>query len=218
LVAILFGSSLGFLNGLMVSKGKMPPFIATLGMMGIARSLARLFNNGSPIWAIPQPFLKFWEEKVVSIPILIIIYIIIFLLTFIIIGRTYYGRCIYAVGANEKASLLSGINSDKIKLLVYTVSGFFCSIGALMFIGRSKFASPDSGILYHLDAITAVVIGGTSFSGGKGTAIGTFIGVLIVGILTNLMNILNINAFWQQTIKGIVLLSAIYLNEYYKNR
>jgi len=212
LACLALGSSLGFVNGIMISKGKIPPFIATLGMMGIARSLARQINHGSPIWAIPENFLIFGREYVGPIPVPVLIWGIVFFFTLFLVTRSHYGRYIYAVGANENATRLAGIKVDGVKLLVYTLGGMFCAIGALIFIGRTNYAPPDAGMWYNLDSIAAVVIGGTSLFGGVGTATGTLLGVIIVGILTNLMNILNVNLFWQQTVKGIVLIAAVYAN------
>jgi len=196
----------------MVSKGKIPPFIVTLGMLGIARSLARQINHGSPIWAIPENFLIFGREYVGPVPVPVLMWGIVFFFVLFLVSRSHYGRYIYAVGANENAARLSGIRVDRIRLLVYTLTGMFCGIGAMIFIGRTKYSPPDAGMWYNLDSIAAVVIGGTSLFGGVGTAAGTFLGVIIVGILTNLMNILNVNLFWQYTVKGIVLVAAVYAN------
>lgn len=210
--SLALGSSLGFVNGILVSKGKIPPFIVTLGMLGIARSLARQINHGSPIWAIPENFLIFGREYVGPIPVPVLMWGIVFFFVLFLVSRSHYGRYIYAVGANENAARLSGIKVDRIKLLVYTLTGMFCGVGAMIFIGRTNYCPPDAGMWYNLDSIAAVVIGGTSLFGGVGTATGTFLGVIIVGILTNLMNILNVNLFWQYTVKGIVLIAAVYAN------
>jgi len=212
LASLALGSGLGFVDGIMVSKGKIPPFIATLGMMGIARSLARQINQNSPIYAIPENFLIFGRESVGPIPVPGLIWGIVFFFTLFLVSRSYYGRYIYAVGANENATRLSGIKADRSKLLVYTLTGLFCGIGAIIYVARTKYCTPDAGAWYNLDSIAAVVIGGTSLYGGEGTATSTFLGVLIVGILTNLMNIINVNLFWQQVVKGIVLLAAVYAN------
>ena len=212
LVSVALGSILGFANGIMVGKAKIPPFIATLGMLGIARSIAREINHGSPIWAIPENFLIFGRGYVGSIPVPVLIWGSVFFFTLFLVNRSRYGRYIYAVGANENAARLSGIKVDIIKLLVYTLAGMFCGIGAIIFVGRTQFANPATGMWYNLDSIGAVIIGGTSLFGGVGTVTGVFLGVLFVGILTNLMNILNINLFWQYIVKGIVLLAAVYIN------
>jgi ribose/xylose/arabinose/galactoside ABC-type transport system permease subunit len=212
LAAMALGSSLGFANGIMVSKGKIPPFIATLGMMGIARSLARQINHNSPIWAIPESFLIFGREHVGPIPVPGLLWGIVFFFTVFLVGRTHLGRYIYAVGTNESAARLSGIKVERSRLLVYTLTGLFCGIGAIIYIGRTRYAPPEAGMWYNLDSIAAVVIGGTSLFGGVGTATATFLGVVIVGVLTNLMNIINVNLFWQQVVKGVVLIAAVYAN------
>ena len=212
LLSIALGFGLGFLNGIFISKGKIPPFIATLGMMGIARSLARQINYNCPIWAIPEEFLLFGKGYLGPIPIPLLIWLNIFFLIFLLVNRTHYGRYIYAVGTNENAARLSGVNVDKIKLLVYILAGMICGIGAIVSIGRVGYAFPDAGMSYNLDSITGVVIGGTSLSGGKGTATGVLVGVIIVGIISNFMNIIGINLFLQQILKGVILLTAVYIN------
>ncbi len=212
LAALAVGSALGFANGIMVSKGKIPPFIATLGMMGIARSLAREVNNNSPIWAIPDNFLLFGREYVGPVPVAGILWFIVFFFTLFLVGRTQFGRYLYAVGSNENATRLSGIKIDRAKLLAYTLTGLFCGIAVLVYIGRTKYSPPEAGVWYNLDSIAAVAIGGASLAGGVGTVGGTLLGVVIVGVLTNMLNILNVHVFWQQVVKGIVLLSAVYVN------
>lgn len=212
LLSIALGSGLGFLNGIFVSKGKIPPFIATLGMMGIARSIARQINYNCPIWAIPEDFLLFGKGYLGPIPIPLLIWLNIFFLILLLVNRTHYGRYIYAVGTNENAARLSGVNVDKIKLLVYTLAGMMCGIGAIVSIGRIGYAFPDVGMLYNLDSIAGVVIGGTSLFGGMGTATGVLVGVIIVGIISNFMNIVGINLFLQQILKGMILLTAVYIN------
>ncbi|RLE13290.1 ribose ABC transporter permease [Candidatus Aerophobetes bacterium] len=212
LVCFGLGASLGLMNGLMISKGKIPPFIATLGMMGIARSLARQINHGSPIWAIPENFLIFGRESVGPVPVAVILWGIVFFFTLFLVERTRYGRYIYAVGANENAARISGVKIDRTKLLVYSLAGLFCAIGAMIFIARTKYAPPTAGMWYNLDSIAAVVIGGTSLFGGIGSTTNTFLGVIVVGILTNLMNILNVHIFVQKAIIGLVLIVAVYSN------
>ncbi len=213
LISIIFATSLGFANGLIITKGKIPPFIATLGMMEIARSLARLINYGSPIWEIPEYFNLFWKP-LGPIPILLIIWGIVFFSILILVNRTYYGRYIYAIGMNKDASRLSGVRVERIKLLVYTIMGTICGIASIMFIGRLQYASPDSGRMYNLDSIAAVLIGGTSLSGGKGAASGVLLGMIVIGVITNLMNIMNINLFWQNGIKGMIILAIIAYKNY----
>jgi ribose transport system permease protein len=205
----------GLFNGVLVSKGKIPAFIVTLATLGIARSFARQITHSASIWDIPAAFNIFGQGYIGPIPIPVLMWGVIFFFVIFLMGRSPSGRFIYAVGANESAARLSGVKIDNIKLLVYTLSGLFCAVGAIIFIGRTEHASPDIGIWYNLDSITPVLIGGVSLSGGIGTLPNVFLGVLIMGILTNLMNIININLYWQQVVKGIVLIAAIYFSTKY---
>jgi ribose transport system permease protein len=207
----------GFLNGILVSKGKIPAFIVTLAMMGIARSFARQITHSSSIWEIPEAFYIFGQGYIGPIPIPVILWGIIFFFTLFLVTRNKSGRYIYAIGANESAARLSGVSINRIITLVYTLSGLFCAFGAIIFIGRTQHASPDIGIWYNLDSITPVLIGGVSLSGGVGTLPNVFLGVLIMGILTNLMNIINVNLYWQQIVKGIVLIVAVFLSSNYSS-
>jgi ribose transport system permease protein len=205
----------GFLNGVLVSKGKIPAFIVTLAMMGIARSFARQITHSSSIWDIPAAFYIFGQGYIGPIPIPLLLWGVIFFFTLFLVARNKSGRYVYAIGANESAARLSGVRIDNIKILVYTLCGLFCAFGAIIFIGRTEHASPEIGIWYNLDSITPVLIGGVSLSGGVGTLPNVFLGVLIMGILTNLMNIINVNLFWQQIVKGIVLVAAVYFSSKY---
>jgi len=213
IISLATGAGCGFINGILVAKVKIPPFITTLGMMGIAYSLARQLSGGSPIYGIPENFFIFGgNEYLGPIHIGVAICFSVFLFVVMFSEYFYYGRYIYAVGGNERASWLTGLNIDKVKLTVYMLSGIFCGIAAIIYIGRTEFASPDFGANYNLESIAAVVIGGGSLFGGEGRAIGVVIGALTLGILSNLMNILNVNIFMQSIIKGAILLGAVYIN------
>jgi len=209
IACLVLSSSLGFINGIIVSKGKIPSFIVTLGMMGIARSIAREISP-SPIWEVPKEFFIFGRGNIGQVPVPLFLWGIVVLFVVFLVERTYVGRYIYAVGANENVARLSGIKINRIKLLVYTLSGLFCGIGALIFIGRNEYATPTAGISYHLDSLVAVIIGGTSLAGGRGKVVGAFLGVMIMGILINFLRIMNINLFWQQAMEGAILLIALY--------
>jgi len=215
-LSIIFATFLGLANGVLVTKGKIPPFIATLGMMEIAKSIGFQLNNGSSIWEIPKDFILFWETPIFYIPVPLIVWAVIFFCILILTENTSIGRFIYAIGTNERAAVLSGVRVEKIKLIVYTISGILCGIAGLISIGRFHFASPISGTGYSLDSITAVLIGGTNIFGGEGKAVNVLLGVIIMSVIVNLMNIMGVDIYLQNTIKGAILLSVILYGKIYK--
>lgn len=211
-VALLAGAALGAFNGLMVTRFKIPPFIATLGMLTMARGFTMLYTNGYPITGLGKSFSFLGTGWVLGVPMPVIVSVVIVLLFIFWMRKSRTGRYIYATGGNERATLLSGINVDKVKMLVYTVAGVLSAVAGLLVTARLDSAQPNAGTGYELDSIAAVVIGGTSLSGGKGTVLGTVIGALIIGVLNNGLVLLNVSPFWQQVIKGMVILLAVILD------
>jgi ribose transport system permease protein len=213
LLAVLAGLSLGALmgltNGVLVSKGKLPPFCATLGMMAIARGLAFVYTQGRPISGFPQSFRFFGTGYLGSIPVPIIIALAVFTFAYYVLSQTVFGRYVYSLGSNETATRMSGIKTDYYKTWVYLVSGILAGLAAIVFTARINSGHPAAGEGYELDAIAAVVIGGTSLSGGEGTIIGTFIGALIMGVIRNGLNLVNVDPFWQQVVIGAVIIFAV---------
>ncbi|NLJ39988.1 MAG: ribose ABC transporter permease [Candidatus Atribacteria bacterium] len=209
LTGIGLGAFLGYSNGILISKGKLPPFCATLGMMAIARGLAFVYTQGKPISGFGSMFRFFGSGYIGPIPVPIIIAVGLFAVVFYVLTQTIAGRCIYSLGSNETATRLSGIKTDYYKTLVYVICGLFVGIAAVVFTARINSGHPLAGQGYELDSIAAVVIGGTSLSGGEGTIIGTFIGALIMGVIRNGLNLVNVDPFWQQVAIGAVIIVAV---------
>lgn len=213
LVAAIVGIIVGFINGMLISKGKLQAFIATLATMTIFRGITLVFTDGKPISKLPESFINIGNNKLGFLPIPVLITIIIAAIAIYILSQTRFGRYLYAVGGNEDSARLSGINTNKIKTLVYVISGFASAIGGVIITSRIGSASPNAGVGFELDAIAAVVIGGTSLAGGEGTILGTLIGALIIGVLNNGLNLMNVSPFYQSIVKGLVILIAVLLDK-----
>lgn len=212
LIGLVVGTVLGFVNGLSVTKGNVPPFIATLAMMTMARGATLVYSGGRPKSNLGKAFGFLGQGKILSIPVPVIILFVVFIIAYYVLTQTATGRYIYATGSNEKAAKLSGIKTDYIKLLVYAVSGFTAALTGMVVTSMLDSASPNAGTGAELDAIAAVVLGGTSLSGGQGGVVGTIIGALIIGVLNNGLNLLNVSSYYQQLIKGIVILVAVLID------
>ncbi len=208
LLAMLAGTAIGFTNGVLISKMNLPPFIATLGMMSIVRGAAYSVTNGQPIYTYPKDFLAI-AGNVGPIPIPVIIMVIVFVLCFYLLKYTKLGRYSYSIGGSESASVLSGINVWAYKTSVYMMLGFLCSVSSIILTARLDSAVPVAGDGYELDAIAAVVIGGTSMMGGEGKITGTIIGALIMGVVSNGLNLLTVPQGNQRMIKGIIIIVAV---------
>lgn len=213
LVASITGIVIGLINGILISKGKLQAFIVTLATMTIFRGATLVFTNGTPISKLSEIFVNIGNGKIWFIPIPVIITIIIFIISIYLLNQTRFGRYLYALGGNEESAKLSGINTNKIKTLVYVISGFASSIAGIIITSRIGSASPNAGTSFELDAIAAVVIGGTSLSGGEGRITGTIIGALIIGVLNNGLNLMNVSPFYQSIVKGLVILIAVLLDK-----
>lgn len=213
-VALLIGAILGAFNGLMITRFKLPPFVATLGMLTIARGLTMLYTNGFPITGLGESFSFLGTGWLIGVPMPVWVALAVVIFFAFYMKKTRTGRYIFAIGGNEKASLLSGIKVDKVLLLVYTIAGVLSAVAGLLVTARLDSAQPNAGGGYELDAIAAVVIGGTSMSGGKGSIAGTVVGALIIGVLNNGLVLLDVSPFWQQVIKGFVIIGAVVLDKY----
>jgi ribose transport system permease protein len=207
------GAALGMTNGLLFTKLRLPhPFIPTLGMMNVARGLALVLSGGFPISELPEDF-RFWGAgNVGGIPMPVIIVLVVYALFHLFLTRTTVGRDIYAVGGNKQAALLSGIPVDQRLILVYALSGGLAALGAIILAGRMNSGFPLAGMGAELDAIAAVIIGGASFFGGVGSVWGTLIGALIMGVLRNGLNLLDVSAYWQTTVIGVVIVIAVWVD------
>jgi ribose transport system permease protein len=204
------GALAGFTNGLLITLGNLPPFIATLAMLSAARGLALVISGGTPISDIPEAIQTLGSGDLFGfVPLPVVLMVVMWLITIAILRYTYTGRCMYAIGGNEEAARLSGINVFAQKLIVYTLSGLYAGIAGILLTARLASAQPQAGFTFELDAIASVVIGGASLSGGVGTASGTLIGAFILGVLRNGLNLLNVSSFWQQVVIGIVIALAV---------
>lgn len=212
LTALAVGALAGLVNGGLIAKFSIAPFIATLGMMTAARGLTNIYTDARPVSTL-DPNYNFFGQGIMPI----ILFLIVAVGTHILLNYTRFGRHTYAIGGNEQAAKVSGINVKWVKLKIYTLSGFFAGLAGLILAGRVGSASPDLATGMELDAITAAVIGGTSFSGGVGTAWGTVVGALIIGVINNGMTLVGISPFMQQVVKGVIIIVAIIIDER-KNR
>jgi len=208
---ILVGTLAGVFNGVMVAYTGIPSFIVTLAMLNIARGAAYVYTGGQPIRVMNEDFNVIGAGYLGAIPLPVIYSFIFLLLTAIILNKTKLGRHIYAVGGNKEAARFTGIKIKRIEIFVYTFSGFLAAFSGVVLAARMFSGQPTVGNGFELDAIAAVVLGGTSMTGGIGKIGGTLIGVLVIGVLNNGLNLLNINSFWQLIIKGIVILAAVYV-------
>lgn len=212
--ASLIGLCLGLLNGIIVAYGKVAPFIATLATMTIYRGATLVYTNGNPISGLSDDplFVGLGQGDLAGVPVPAIIMLIAFLILFFVLKKTPLGRQTYAVGGNEKVSYIAGIKINRVKITAYAITGLLCALAGAVLTSRLNSAQPTAGTGYELDAIAAVVLGGTSLAGGKGRIAGTLIGALIIGTLNNGLNILNVSSFYQQVVKGIVILLAVLMD------
>lgn len=213
-LACLIGAALGAVNGLVITYGKVAPFIATLATMTIFRGMTLVYTNGNPISGLTESeaFLNFGQGYFLELPVPAVMMLIMFGILYFILHKTPLGRKTYAVGGNEKVSYIAGIKINRIKIFAYTITGMLCGMAGAILTSRLNSAQPTAGTGYELDAIAAVVLGGTSLSGGKGRIVGTLVGALIIGTLNNGLNILNVSSFYQQVVKGIVILLAVLMD------
>jgi len=203
------GLALGLFNGLVITRFRLPPFVATLGTLSIARGLTRLWTGGFPITGLGKEFGYIGTGHFWGVPMPVWISAALVIVFAVATRRTRFGRYLYAVGGNERAAMLSGLNVGRIKLLVYTLGGGLAAVAGLLVTARVDSATPNAGISYELDSIAAVVIGGTSLSGGRGSILGTVLGCLIIGVLNNGLVLLAVSPDWQLVVKGLVIILAV---------
>jgi ribose transport system permease protein len=218
LVALVVGLLMGLFNGWVITKFSLPPFVATLAMLTIARGATMLYTQGIPISNLGSSFEFIGSGWLLGIPVPVWISLFVVLSVVFITNKTTFGRYIYAIGGNERAAFLSGINIKAVKLAVYGISGMMAAVGGILVTSRLNSAQPNAGASYELDSIAAVVIGGTSLSGGIGTIAGTVIGATIIGVLNNGLILLNVSPFWQQVVKGLVILLAVIIDQKSKKK
>lgn len=216
--AVIVGGLCGILNGFLVAKAKLVPFIATLGMQNIARGVAYVVTNSLPISGLPKNFYFIGGGKLGGIPVPVIIMLALAVIFSFVMNRCTFGRRVYALGSNREAARLSGIKNDRTEIGVFTIGGIMAGIVGVILASRVVSSQPNAGVGYESDAIAAAIIGGTSPSGGSGTILGTVIGALTIAALKNGLNILQVNAFWQQVAIGIVIIVAVFIDRIRKDK
>ena len=216
IISLILGFLLGAVSGILITKGRLQPFIATLITMSVYRGITLIYTGGRPITGPANPeyvmggVLEFFGKgSVVGIPFPVIMFVVIFIIYYLILNKTTMRRKIYAVGSNAKCAELAGISIHKVKLLIYSFSGLMAALSGLVLLSRLNSAQPTLGDGYEMDAIAAVALGGTSMNGGRGKITGTLIGILIIAILSNGLNILGVSSYYQDVIKGLVILVAV---------
>lgn len=213
-ITALLGALMGAVNGLLITKGKVAPFIATLATMTIYRGLTLVYTDGNPITGLGDhySFQLFGRGYFFGIPVPAVTMLITFFILWFILHKTSFGRKTYAIGGNETAAFVSGIKVDQVKCLIYSLAGMMAAISGAILTSRLNSAQPTAGTAYEMDAIAAVVLGGTSLAGRKGRIFGTLVGALIIGTLNNGLNLLGVSSFYQQVVKGIVILIAVLID------
>ncbi|WP_159473902.1 ABC transporter permease [Dyadobacter sp. 3J3] len=217
-IGLVGGLAIGAFNGLVITKSKVPPFIVTLGTMTIGRGLALILSNGRPISNLSDSFNFIGGGNLFGIPFPIIILILAFFICSAILNKTILGRYMYAVGGNEPAARASGIRVNHVKMWVYTICGLLSAVGGILLTSRITTGQPNAGAGFELDAIAAAIIGGTSTSGGTGTMTGTLIGALLIGVISNSLDLLNVTSYYQQVVMGAIIIGAVVLDSMGKDK
>jgi len=218
LAGLAVGALVGFFNGLLVIRTGVAPFIITLGMMGLARGLALVITKGSTISGLPEAYLALGQGYWGLVPYPVIIMLVLAVVIHIMLSRTTFGRRIYFIGSNEDAAILSGINVNRIKVIVFALCSTLAATEAVIETARMSTAQPASGVGYELTAIGAVIIGGASMSGGEGTILGTILGATLLGLITNGLILLGVSAYWQQVFSGAIIILAVALDTWRRRR
>jgi len=217
-LALLLGMVIGAINGLMIVKGGIPPFVATLAMLAMARGLTLVYTDGRPIAGLDESFIFLGTGQVLGIPMPVIIMAVIAIIAHIVTRYTRFGLHVYATGGNEEPTRLAGVSTDRVKLAVYIISGLTAAIGGILLTARLWSAQPNAAVGWELDAIAAPVLGGTSLFGGVGSIGGTLVGAFIIGVLSNGLNLMGVPSYYQQVIKGVVFILAVSLDILSKRR
>ncbi len=209
LAGLLVGALSGGLAGALITRFNITPFIVTLSLMTVWRGAAFVYTEGRPIWELPDEFAVLGSGRVLGLPIPSIIMIVVFIVSHIVLTKTRFGRHVYAVGGNKEAARLAGIRTNKVLVQVYIVCGFLSALSGILLASRMNSGQPNTGVGYELDVIAAVVAGGTSLFGGRGSIVGTFLGAMLIAVLRNGLNLLNVGSYVQQVIVGVVILFAV---------
>jgi ribose transport system permease protein len=212
LLSVATGALLGLINGLVITKGKVAPFVATLGMTTVARGLTLIYTGGRPIYNLTDAFRVLGAGYVGPIPVPVLILALVIAVVHFVMSSTVFGREVYALGGNEEAARYSGINVERRRMMVYISMGLLSAVTGIVLTSRLGSADPTAGVGFETDAIAAVVIGGTSMSGGEGSVIGSLIGALIIGVMNNGLNLLNVSPYYQQIFKGLIVVLAVLMD------
>jgi inositol transport system permease protein len=214
LAGILTGTACGWTNGALVTRGGVAPFIVTLGMMTVARGLALVLSGGRPVSNLSTEFTRLGSGECLGVPIPVLLLAVVAALSHLFLSRFRHGRYLYAVGGNEDAARASGIDVTRVKTLAYTLCGSLAGLAGVVLAARITTGQPNAGVAYELDAIAAVVIGGTSLSGGIGGIGGTVLGALLMGVINNGLDLLNVSSYYQQVVKGLIIVGAVWLDRH----
>lgn len=212
-IGILVGMAAGWINGILVAYFNVPAFVTTLGMLSAARGLTLLYTGGRPVPSLTPEYRYVGTGDVLGIPMPIILFAVVFIAAFLVLSSTRFGRHVYAAGGNPHAARVSGINVKRVRMMVYVISGALAGLAGMILAARTGSALPQAGIAYELDAIAAVVIGGTSLSGGVGRVTGTLIGALLISVVNNGLDLMGVESYYQQVIKGMLIVAAVMLDQ-----
>ena len=218
LMGLLTGVAMGAFNGFVVTRSGVPPFIVTLGTMTIGRGLALILSKGRPISNLSDSFNFIGGGQLLGVPVPILILLILFAVCSVLLSKTIVGRYMYAIGGNEQAANASGIPLNRIKMVVYTLSGGLAAVAGIVLTSRITTGQPNAGAGFELDAIAAAIIGGTSTSGGTGTMAGALIGALLIGVINNGLDLLNVTSYYQQVVMGVIIIGAVVLDSFHRKK
>ena len=218
IAGIAMGALSGIFAGICVTRFNITPFIVTMSLMTIWRGACYIITDGRPIWGLPEAFGFAGGGRLAGVPVPTIVMIILFALAFVILRNMRFGRHVYAVGGNKEAARLAGINTNTTLINVYLISGILSALSGILLASRMNSGQPNAGMMYELDVIAAVVVGGTSLQGGRGSVVGTFVGAMLIGVLKNGLNLMNVNSYVQQVVVGVVILAAVMLDQARRRR
>ncbi len=213
LAGIGFGMASGWIAGMCITKLTITPFIATLALMTIWRGASFLWTDGRPVWELPDQFSVLGSGRIAGVPFPTLVMLAVFAVAYVVLTRTTFGRYIYAVGGNKEAARLAGIATDSVIIRAYIISGGLSAVSGILLASRMNSGQPNAGLMYELDVIAAVVVGGTSLFGGRGSIVGTFLGAMLIGILRNGLNLMNVSSYLQMIVLGVVILLAVMLDQ-----
>jgi ribose transport system permease protein len=213
---LVVGGISGAIAGTFITRFNITPFIVTLALMTIWRGAGYMYTDGRPIWGLPEEFSFLGSGRLLSIPFPTLLMILVYAIAYVILTQTTFGRHVYAVGGNKEAARLAGINTNSVIMRVYIICGALTALSGILLASRVNSGQPNAGLSYELDVIAAVVIGGTSLFGGRGTIVGTFIGAMLIGVLRNGLNLMNVGSYVQSVVLGVVILLAVLLDQWRK--